>query len=937
MRDTTRSATVRAAEDVALFRIEQADFRELVDSIPQLRSYVDKFMHDSALRDFLRTSTFLESLKPTEIAALLDQLTEREFAAGTTILQEGDTADCMFIVRSGQLKVERHVNGAAQFVRYLREGEYFGEWALMTDQARSATVTALTDTRCFSLSRDHFDAMLNSAPKLRDQLTERFRRYQLDDQLPGSHLPHPDIASRSSKRLAGINEITTEIRPSQNVDDTKRSDEPADAFIPDEWKHAVARSWTWKRKRPRGLWQHTESDCGPTALAMVALSYRAQLSVSRMCALARVGRSGTSLYELAKTAEAIGFETHAIRTSRLDVVALPAIAHYGGQHYVTVFSVSETKVLVGDPARGLLKIDRAEFNSNWSGHLLLLRPTVALRKTEQQESVRDRLKGSLLSEKYALKILALSVLLYLIALFGPWAVGAFIDGTAGWIDQVGLTLFAMWPILSLLRFKQTSEMWNQSPIASNQLVLRNLVQAPVGSPSVPARLTRLLQARDVLEHVITGRPLAAALNAHSAELMLLLVFLIDMKLGVIAFIGSYVAIRMVKYEVAKNAQRIVAGVTSSVAADAQLLDKVQHLELIQVTNGELNDFPRRLAAPTQYDHTYELGLCALTLTGIVMLYLGLGFVAAKEMTAGGFVAAMLYFAFGSYRWLMWAHTKAIWTLQRSTFEPLWQGDWTLPVRVATPERSIASPTIVLENVDYSYETALPNTLTGISLRIKPGQNVAIVGRSGSGKSSLLRLVRGAVVPTSGRVLFDGVDCHEIDSYQLHRTFGIALQHDSLLAGSIRENIALFDSAASLDRIKDAALRVGAHEFIESLPLGYETPVGAIGYPLPVEQVQRICLARSILHEPPVLVWDEATAAMDLDSERRLFSKLEPWLADRTLIMATRRLHTVQNADLIVVLSHGSIVEQGTHPQLIEARGLYYYLCCQHAMVYTERW
>jgi ATP-binding cassette subfamily B protein len=242
-----------------------------------------------------------------------------------------------------------------------------------------------------------------------------------------------------------------------------------------------------------------------------------------------------------------------------------------------------------------------------------------------------------------------------------------------------------------------------------------------------------------------------------------------------------------------------------------------------------------------------------------------------------------------------------------------------------------TPTITFEDINFAYGAGLPNAISGVSFEIEAGQQVAVVGRSGSGKSTLLKLMRGALVPDSGRVLIDGSELADVDSNKRNRIFGAALQNAKLFTGTIRENIGFNTDEDQVERIKEAARQVNAHQFIEALPFGYETTVGANGRSLPAGRVQRICLARSVFHAPSVVVWDEATAAMDIDSERRLYNRIEAWPTDRTSIIATRRLRNIQNADIILVMSEGAIVEQGTHPELIDTRGLYYYLCCQHAM------
>jgi CRP-like cAMP-binding protein len=176
--DSPRSATIRAAEDVVLFRIDRLDFLDALDRSEHLRQYFDSFIQERAVRDFLRTQTFLEKLRATDVTALLDQLEPCEFAADETVIQEGAAADALYIVREGRLKAIRGEAGS-QPLGYLSEGDFFGERALLTDEPRSASVIAETATRCFALSRQNFDRLLETAPAVREQILSLRRRQRI--------------------------------------------------------------------------------------------------------------------------------------------------------------------------------------------------------------------------------------------------------------------------------------------------------------------------------------------------------------------------------------------------------------------------------------------------------------------------------------------------------------------------------------------------------------------------------------------------------------------------------------------------------------------------------------------------------------------------------------------------------------------------------------
>jgi ATP-binding cassette subfamily B protein len=237
--------------------------------------------------------------------------------------------------------------------------------------------------------------------------------------------------------------------------------------------------------------------------------------------------------------------------------------------------------------------------------------------------------------------------------------------------------------------------------------------------------------------------------------------------------------------------------------------------------------------------------------------------------------------------------------------------------------------IKFEHVTFRYPTRPDkNALQSISLEIYPGQTVALVGRSGSGKSTFANMLLRLHEPNEGRVLIDGYDLKQVSISSLRAQVGVVPQEIFLFSGTIRENIAFGDPDARLEQVVGAAMLAGAHEFISELPLGYETKIGERGQSLSGGQKQRIAIARALFKKPRILVFDEATSALDTESERAIQQNLDQILKDRTTFIIAHRLSTVRNADLIVVLDKGAIIELGTHFSLMEQKGMYYYLNSQ---------
>jgi subfamily B ATP-binding cassette protein HlyB/CyaB len=230
--------------------------------------------------------------------------------------------------------------------------------------------------------------------------------------------------------------------------------------------------------------------------------------------------------------------------------------------------------------------------------------------------------------------------------------------------------------------------------------------------------------------------------------------------------------------------------------------------------------------------------------------------------------------------------------------------------------------IMFEHVTFRYRIDGPEVLHDVSFKVLPGQVIGIVGASGSGKSTVAKLVQRLYVPESGRVLVDGVDLAMVDSNWLRRQVGIVLQDNMLFNCSVRENIALSDPSFPIEQVIAAAKLAGANEFILELPEGYDTIVGERGSSLSGGQRQRIAIARALITNPRILIFDEATSALDYESERIIQDNMRTIAAGRTVLLIAHRLSTVRRADRIVTIDRGRLVEDGAHDDLIKSGGRY---------------
>ena len=258
-----------------------------------------------------------------------------------------------------------------------------------------------------------------------------------------------------------------------------------------------------------------------------------------------------------------------------------------------------------------------------------------------------------------------------------------------------------------------------------------------------------------------------------------------------------------------------------------------------------------------------------------------------------------------------------------------------PIEI-TSDKSITLPSIKgavkIDNLSFKYTLNTAFVLNKINLNICAGQSIGIVGRSGSGKSTITKLIQKLYLPSEGTIYIDDVDIRQMNPLWLRNNIGVVLQENYLFSGSIRDNIAMPRPDAPIEMIIQAAQISGAHSFISEMPEGYDTVVGERGSTLSGGQRQRIAIARAIITNPKIIIFDEATSALDYESEKIIMENLDKIKKGRTMFIIAHRLSTVKNCDLIIALDKGQIIEQGTHDELIQLKGYYYNLYMQQGAI-----
>jgi ATP-binding cassette subfamily B protein len=374
------------------------------------------------------------------------------------------------------------------------------------------------------------------------------------------------------------------------------------------------------------------------------------------------------------------------------------------------------------------------------------------------------------------------------------------------------------------------------------------------------------------------------------------------------------------------------------------IDAIRGIETVKASGGEgafrmamLGQFHRMAGRQFTADLTimcYQGAIQSATFLSLILfLWVGAAEVMKGNLTIGGLVAFNSLVALANAPiiqllnlWDKLQHSSVLLNRLQDIFEQE-------PEQGVDHSRLLPVPSLEgrvrFQNVGFRYGgPESPSIIEQIDLEVPPGKTVAIVGRSGSGKTTLMKCLAGLLEPTEGVIFYDGVDLKSLNHRQLRRQIGFVLQENHLFAETISRNIALGDDEPDMDRVIWSARMANAHEFIERLPLGYETPVGESGLAISGGQRQRIAIARALYRQPPVLIFDEATSHLDTESESAIQQNMSQLFQGRTCFVIAHRLSTIRDADLIVVLEKGKIVEQGSHDELMKIQGLYYYLASQ---------
>ena len=663
----------------------------------------------------------------------------------------------------------------------------------------------------------------------------------------------------------------------------------------------------------------------------------------------RLGVAQVGVADMLRAAKTLGLKASACATTweRLPNTPLPAIAPLRDGRFLILGKVAEDRVLVQRPGADAPEMmSRADFEAIWDGRLVLMARRTSLVDPHRRFDITWFL-GAIQKYRWLLgEVLLASFFLQMFALVSPVFFQVVVDkvlvhhsmSTLNVLIAGLVAVTLAEGLLGALRTYLFSHTTNRIDVELGARLFHHLLALPIAyfqSRRVGDSLTRVRELENIRQF-LTSSALTLVVDLVFTFAFIAVMFYYSTTLTwiVIASLPLYVAISVGASPLFRRRldEKFRRGAENQ-AFPVECVTGVETLKAMAVEPQMQRRWEEQLAGYVAssfrvLDLNNKASEAVQTINKLVtaaVLFFGAKLVIDGALTVGELVAFNMMSGRVSAPVLRLAQIWQEFHQARLSIERMGDILNTAPEPGFAPGR-VAPPAIrgevSFEHVTFRYRVDGPATLDDVSLTVRPGEVIGVVGSSGSGKSTLTKLLQRLYVPETGRVLVDGLDLAMIDIAWLRRQIGVVLQDSVLFNQSIRENIALADPATPIDRIIAAASFAGAHDFILELPEGYDTVVGERGGTLSGGQRQRIAIARALVTDPRILIFDEATSALDYESERAIQQNMKRIAAGRTVFVVAHRLSTVRQADRIITLDHGRIVEDGAHDQLIRLNGRY---------------
>ncbi len=653
--------------------------------------------------------------------------------------------------------------------------------------------------------------------------------------------------------------------------------------------------------------------------------------------------------DLLRGAKHLGLKAGLVKPawSCLAALSLPAIARRKDGRYLVLAKIEGEKALVQDPLEGRsLVLTSTDFQSIWSGHLILLTKRQNLSPQDLPFGFTWFIPAIVKYRRLLGEVLLASFFLQLFALLTPLFTQVVIDKvlvhkgfTTLHVLAIGMVALAIFEAaLGGLRAYLFSHTSNRIDVALGAQLFRHILSLPLGYFEARRVGDTVARVRE-LEHIrqfLTSSAVTIVLDLFFTVVFLVVMLFYSpiLTLVVMGSMPLYAVLSIVVTPIIRA--RLNEKFNRGAENQAFLVESIAGIQTVKAMAVEpplQRKWEEQLAgyvragfrATSLMTIASQVASLIQKVTTIAVLWLGAHLVIGGDLSIGQLIAFNMLAAQVMSPLLrivnLWQEFQQVGVsmhrlgdVLNAPTEPSYN-----PNRTTLPQ---LSGHVAFDAVTFRYRPDGREVLRKVSFTVSSGKVIGIVGRSGSGKSTIAKLLQRLYVPERGRVLLDGIDVAQVDPAWLRRQVGVVLQENILFNRSVRDNIALADPGISMEEVIRACRLAGAHEFILELPEGYDTLVGEHGCSLSGGQRQRLAIARALVGNPRILIFDEATSALDYESESIIQQNLTHICQGRTVFIIAHRLSTVRAADRIFVIEKGEIIEEGTHDGLIDRNGYY---------------